>query len=258
MPRVRRLTAASLALAAFASGVAATSLATGDLGSAEATTRVTTTPAQLTANKRIATAALRRAKANSRAIAALRRSVASGAVAGAGTQGPAGAAGPSGPPGPAGPSGPSGPGGAPGERGDQGPKGDTGAPVSRWWARVGPDGLLLAGAGVVSAARTATGSYRLVFDRPMLDCGLVATPSGSAVRNAQGSIVALITHRGIATARAGSFTGPSPERVVEVETRFADQTTPSDLYFTVLALCPPTLPAVAGGVGGGVGPVVAP
>jgi hypothetical protein len=99
-----RRTGWSVLAVALATGIGGVALG-GALGertgpAAEAAGPATVTPGQLRATRRIAKAALRRANANTKAIAAL----STGGVAAGGPQGAVGAQGPSGASGPAGPS----------------------------------------------------------------------------------------------------------------------------------------------------------
>jgi hypothetical protein len=79
---------------------------------------------------------------------------------------PAGARGPVGPPGTP---------GAPGSRGPTGPQGPAGASGSSLWAVINPTGTLARGAGVLSVSHTATGYYRIQFNKNITACAWLAT-----------------------------------------------------------------------------------
>ncbi len=74
-----------------------------------------------------------------------------------------------------GPVGPPGTPGAPGTRGPTGPQGPAGASGSALWAVVNPTGSLARGSGVVSVSHTATGNYRVQFNKNISACAWLAT-----------------------------------------------------------------------------------
>jgi hypothetical protein len=72
-----------------------------------------------------------------------------------------------------------GPGGAAGSAGSAGAKGDTGPAgpsATIEWARVGFDGEIIAGEGVVEVRGTSS-PYVVVFERPTGECAVTATPN---------------------------------------------------------------------------------
>jgi hypothetical protein len=72
-----------------------------------------------------------------------------------------------------------GPGGAAGSAGSAGAKGDTGPAgpsATIEWARVGFDGEIIAGDGVVEVRGTSS-PYVVVFERPTGECAVTATPN---------------------------------------------------------------------------------
>jgi hypothetical protein len=74
-----------------------------------------------------------------------------------------------------GPVGPPGTPGAPGSRGPTGPQGPAAASGSSLWAVVNPTGSLARASGVVSVSHTATGNYRVQFNKNISACAWLAT-----------------------------------------------------------------------------------
>jgi len=65
--------------------------------------------------------------------------------------------------------------GAAGPQGPQGIQGPAGEPATKLFAAVSESGDLARGSSAVSAVRTATGQYSVVFNRGITDCVYVAT-----------------------------------------------------------------------------------
>jgi hypothetical protein len=68
-----------------------------------------------------------------------------------------------------------GPPGSPGNTGARGPTGPAGPSSSGLWAVVNPIGTLARGSGVLSVSHTATGTYRVQFNRNITTCAWLAT-----------------------------------------------------------------------------------
>ena len=65
--------------------------------------------------------------------------------------------------------------GAPGGQGARGPTGPAGASSSGLFAVIDPTGSLARGSGVLSVSHTATGTYRVQFNKPITTCAWLAT-----------------------------------------------------------------------------------
>ena len=136
---------------------------------------------------------------------------------------PRGAVGPRGPAGPRGERGPPGPEGPPGPAVRPGGDDGSGVAATAFWAVVAADGSLLRASGAATSARLGTGSYEVVFTRPIAACavlGTLAAPDGSGSG---------------ATGQLGVGTGEAAAAVrVETETSAG---TNADRSFQVAAIC---------------------
>jgi hypothetical protein len=65
-----------------------------------------------------------------------------------------------------------------GPQGLPGPPGEPGSPATAWWGYVNVDGSRGYGSGITATARTGVGNYLVTFDRPVQNCGYVATLAG--------------------------------------------------------------------------------
>jgi hypothetical protein len=122
-----------------------------------------------------------------------------------------GAAGTPGPPGP------------PGNAGTRGATGPVGPSSSGLWAVVNPVGTLARGSGVLSVSHTATGTYRVQFNRNITTCAWLAT-IGSATS---------VTSFGFIETELSTGTTDT----VHVEIRDPNTVTPVDRGFHLGVLC---------------------